>query len=190
MKIYTKKGDSGSTQLVGGTPIFKSHPRLEAYGTVDELNSQLGLCLLQLEELPTIRQSVLRFQNELFNLGSLLACDNPEWIKNLPPITENMIAKAELEIDEMTASLPELKNFILPGGSTAAAHLHIARTICRRAERATVLLQDVLQIEEQPESEEIKMAIKYLNRLSDWFFVAARFANYKLEIKDQLWQKK
>lgn len=184
MKVYTKTGDKGKTSLIGGVKVAKTHPRLHAYGTVDELNSLLGLLICEIEEIPELHSlvhQIHRIQNELFNLGSILACANKKLLKNLPQIKPEHTSALEAEIDEMTESLAPLKQFILPGGSRAAAYFHLGRTICRRAERHTTSL-----IAKNPE---LLPCMIYLNRLSDYLFVGARFANHKLKINDRVWAK-
>ncbi len=185
MKIYTKNGDQGKTQLVDGKSISKSHPRLESYGTVDELNSSLGICL---ELLPAkkkwilpVQKSLLRIQHELFNLGSLLACEDQKFWEHLPRLEEKNIQQLEIEIDQMLEKLPPLKNFILPGGSLLASHLHLARTICRRAERKVAPLMET--------QNQYATALKYLNRLSDFLFVLSRYSNLMQKKNDQIWLK-
>jgi len=186
MKIYTKTGDEGSTSLVGGKRISKSHLRLEAYGTVDELNSAIG-CARASSELTGKKAEFIdtlleNFQNELFNAGSRLACVDDRMLEKLPKIPMESIERMEKSIDQMTDELPPLKNFILPGGSEKAAHLHLARTVCRRAERLVVKLID--------EGESVDpLSIKYLNRLSDCLFVLARYANHIAGVKDVVWKK-
>lgn len=184
MKVYTKTGDKGKTRLICGCLTSKADLRIETYGSVDELNSQLGLVIVELENTSTLsnlRKQLAGIQNELFNLGSLFACEVPEKISELPAITMKMVERLEQEIDQMTESLPELRQFILPGGGKISALLHIARTTCRRAERNSVKL-----FEKHPE---VEIGMVYLNRLSDYFFTAARFANIKLDIKEAYWTK-
>ena len=183
-KIYTKTGDKGKTKLVGGCEVAKTDPRIHAYGTVDELNSHLGLARILIQPiapLADLYQNLQKIQNELFNLGSLLACENQDWLNKMPQITSNHIQNLEIQIDQMTQELPELRSFILPGGSQSSAQLHIARTVCRRAERLTVELYQ--------SGPEYELCFQYLNRLSDYLFVAARFCNLKLQIEDQKWEK-
>lgn len=189
IKIYTKTGDTGMTRLVDGRECSKSSLRVESYGAVDELNSHIGLAYSFLleskhfkisEKLPVIYQ----IQNQLFNLGSHMACEKAETRKMLPALDEAWISALEQNIDAMQADLPELKNFILPGGSLASAQAHIARTVCRRAERLCVKM-----IEQGHSEIELKVALKYLNRLSDFLFVFARWINLQLQISDQLWRK-
>lgn len=186
MKIYTKKGDGGKTRLVGGCLVSKSDLRIESYGSVDELNSMIGVAIEELKKsevgaLIEMVQHLLQIQNELFSIGSLLACEDLELLKKLPQIPQNAVLRIENSIDQMNAELSELREFILPGGSPDSAWLHVCRTICRRAERNTVKL-----FEKHPE---VESALIYLNRLSDFFFVAARFANFNLQIQDQTWVK-
>jgi cob(I)alamin adenosyltransferase len=186
MKIYTKTGDKGTTKLVDGRECSKASLRVETYGAVDELNSVLGLCISELNRTsvkdPT--GELQKIQNHLFNIGSHLACEKEETRQMLPVIDEAWIGDLEKSIDQMTSPLSELKNFILPGGSSAASFLHLGRTVCRRAERMVVRL-----IEEGTQNEETLRSLRYLNRLSDYLFVAARFVNQNLGIPDQIWQK-
>lgn len=184
IKIYTKTGDKGSTRLVDGRECSKSHLRVETYGTIDELNSVLGLCQ-NFCDLPDLQKLIFQFQNQLFNIGSHLACENTETRKLLPKLDENWISQIEQSIDQMTLELPELKQFILPGGCSLAAFLHQARTVCRRAERMVVRLLE----ENDTEPSETEMALRYLNRLSDWLFVSARWSNHKHGVHDIAWQK-
>jgi cob(I)alamin adenosyltransferase len=187
-RIYTKTGDKGQTRLVGGSLVSKSDLRLEAYGTIDELNSILGLCrslILSHSKFTgeqEIKDDLYRVQNELFNIGSILANEDSAMWPHLPQIREDQIQKLELSIDRMTAQLEPLKNFILPGGTLLAAHLHIARTVARRAER---------EMAKEPTYSESPYAICqiYINRLSDYLFTLARFANLKDSHKEELWQK-
>ena len=186
-KIYTKTGDKGFTRLVDGRECSKASIRVEAYGTVDELNSVLGLVLHSLKktaQLSALTNEIEKLQNQLFNIGSHLACEKEETRKMLPSFSENWIEDLEKSIDQMTAQLPALRQFILPGGSEASSYLHLARTVCRRGERLTVRL-----LEEGHEEVENQRALRYLNRLSDYLFVAARFANQSLQIPDQTWNK-
>jgi cob(I)alamin adenosyltransferase len=165
-KIYTKTGDKGQTSLIGGTRVPKFHPRIEAYGTVDELNSYIGLIRDQ-EIAPHYKTVLLEVQDRLFTAESLIALDpesNPP--AKLPQLLESDIELLEKEIDAMNEELPELKNFVLPGGHTVVSYCHIARTICRRAERHTIRLS-----QSQPVPE---LVIPYLNRLSDYLFVLSR----------------
>jgi cob(I)alamin adenosyltransferase len=181
LKIYTKTGDKGTTSLIGGTKVPKSHLRIEAYGTVDELNSYIGLCkdLLTNNQSKTILQEI---QDRLFTIGSSLACDPEKEPKmKIPDLKETDITLLEKEIDRMNETLPPMKNFILPGGHATVSHLHIARCICRRAERCCVRLE--------LEKEEVEsIIIKYLNRLSDYLFVLARYIAHQLKAEEIPWK--
>jgi cob(I)alamin adenosyltransferase len=164
-KIYTRTGDEGQTSLIGGMRVPKNHPRIEAYGDVDELKSWIGL--IRDQEIDIIHKKVLiEIQDRLFTIESHLAAGAPELIANLPQISEKHAGKLESEIDRMNETLPPLSNFILPGGCQAASMCHVARTICRRAERRIISLG-----EEAPVNPQI---IQYINRLSDYLFVLAR----------------
>jgi|FLYM01.1.fsa_nt_gi cob(I)alamin adenosyltransferase len=183
MKIYTKTGDRGETSLVDGTRVPKNHPRVEAYGTVDELNSMIGWCAALVTSESSLAgkintSALYQIQNTLFNLGSHLAAENEAVKAKLPNVLTSDIEMLEKEIDQMTLNLPELKEFILPGGHPAAAAAHMARTLCRRAERR------VLSIEKQDD-----LSIKFLNRLSDYFFVFSRDVNMKAKVKETTWKK-
>jgi cob(I)alamin adenosyltransferase len=185
MRIYTKTGDKGSTSLIGGTKVPKSHLRIESYGTVDELNSFVGLLGDQLslaggftEDLPVLRN----VQDRLFTIGSSLACDPEKEPKlKIPDLKEEDITALENEIDRMDAVLPPMRSFLLPGGHVAASTAHIARTVCRRAERTCVRLQ-----EEQLHVEPI--VIRYLNRLSDYFFQLSRYIAHVLNAPEIPWK--
>ncbi|MCB0806328.1 MAG: cob(I)yrinic acid a,c-diamide adenosyltransferase [Bacteroidales bacterium] len=164
-KIYTKGGDKGETSLLGGTRVPKYHDRIEAYGTLDELNSFLGI--IRDQDIPLrFRDLIIEIQSNIFTAESHLAADRPESVANLPAISEEDILKLEQEIDEMNTHLEPLKNFILPGGHPVVSYCHISRTICRRAERLTIKLAEKHAVD--------SLIIKYLNRLSDYLFVLAR----------------
>lgn len=185
-RIYTKSGDEGMTSLVNGRRVAKNHPRIDAYGTVDELNAHLGLVAASLAELqgahPGLERlagAVLRVQHELFNLGSLLATDPAHLHPKQPRITDADVAALEKEMDEMNAVLPELRSFVLPGGSRLNAELHVCRTICRRAER----LANSLAQNEEVHAE----VMQYLNRLSDALFVWSRWVNKAMGVAEVLW---
>jgi cob(I)alamin adenosyltransferase len=181
LKIYTKTGDKGTTSLIGGTKVPKSHLRIEAYGTVDELNSYIGLCRDLLKNKKS-RKVLLEIQDRLFTMGSSLACDPEKETKmKIPDLEEEDITLLEKEIDRMDEIIPPMKNFILPGGDKSVSALHIARCVCRRAERCCVRLES-----EGGETELI--IIKYLNRLSDYLFVLARFTGYQLKVKEIPWK--
>ena len=179
-KIYTRTGDAGDTALGNGQRVAKHDPRVEAYGTVDETNATIGLA--RLHATGEMAARLARIQNDLFDLGADLC--RPDLAADAsaahPPlrITDGQVARLETEIDSMNADLTPLRSFILPGGSPLAAHLHLCRTVSRRAERLTVLLA--------AEAEVNPSAVRYLNRLSDWFFVAARVANAN-GAEDVLW---
>lgn len=178
MKIYTKKGDEGKTGLIGGTRILKSSLRIEAYGTVDELNSHLGLLRDTYNEQKTIDQ-ILEIQDRLFTLGSHLASDSTKSKMKLPEIVEGDVVKLENWMDEMETELEPMKSFLLPGGHPTVSICHISRCVCRRAERITVDLS---------QNEEINFIIlKYLNRLSDYLFVLSRFVGKKLNAVESPW---
>lgn len=179
MKIYTRTGDLGKTSLFGGGRVSKHHLRLDAYGTVDELNAILGW-VVSLNPDPDAIRKIRRIQQELFVLGADLA--TPLNVENslIQRMQAPEIQRLEAEIDAWNAELPPLKAFILPGGAQTSAALHMARTICRRAERAVVALADLEPINEQ--------ALRYLNRLSDWLFMLARWENYQQHIDDILWR--
>jgi len=176
MKIYTKTGDQGTTALFHGGRVTKSHPRVEAYGTVDELNSALGV--VRAFEAHS-DEWLHRIQVELFALGADLATPLDAEASWVVRVSAEAVVWLEESIDEMSATLPLLQNFIVPGGCLVAAHLHVARTICRRAERLTVALSEAEQINPQ--------AIIYLNRLSDFLFTLARYENAHAQINDEKW---
>lgn len=177
MKIYTKKGDFGETALYGGTKTDKNNQRIHAYGTVDELNSAIGMVLA--EELTGEGKTILNLiQNELFVVGSDLATPDPEKAR-IDQTGDMQIEKLENFIDELEKDLPPLKSFILPGGTRAGAALHFCRTVCRRAERETVTLSQEEKI--NPKN------IVYLNRLSDLLFVLARYENHKQGATETPW---
>jgi len=180
-KVYTKTGDDGTTGLVGGTRVKKYDIRLDAYGTVDELNASIGV--LRSYELPdNVTNLLTQIQNKLFNIGSRLASDEKgeSFTVNLV-ITEEHIRTLEFAIDKFEETLPKLTHFILPGGDLTVAHCHVARTICRRAERRITELSEHTKV--QPE------IIKYINRLSDFLFVLARKLAFDKNIDEEVWTK-
>ena len=181
MKIYTKTGDGGQTSLFAGPRVRKDHPRIDAYGTVDELNSLLGLA--RSEPLPLeLDQLLASVQQQLLSLGSQLATPgNPR--QRMPVVGPEQVERLEHEIDRLDAVLPELRQFILPGGTRAAAALHVARTICRRAERCVVSLAAM------PDEQVSPHVLAYLNRLSDLLFMLARAANADSGQPDTTWVK-
>jgi cob(I)alamin adenosyltransferase len=178
LKIYTRTGDAGETSLFGGSRVAKNDARIEAYGTVDELNSFLGLARASWPSAP-IDAELDGVQADLFDVGAHLASPGTS---RFPGVEDARIEALERAIDAMTGELPPLTTFILPGGSLAAAHLHVARTICRRAERLVVALHD--------DTLATQSTIRYLNRLSDYLFTAARFANHRLGTPDVPWKKR
>jgi cob(I)alamin adenosyltransferase len=181
MKIYTKTGDEGETGLFGGPRVRKDDVRIEAYGTVDELNSALGLA--RCEPLPSdIDQCLLRVQSELFSVGAELATPDPAK-HGTALVGDRQIAALEAAIDALDANLPPLKNFILPGGTRGAALLHVARGICRRAERRVVTLANQAGTAVSPR------VTRYLNRLGDYLFVAARAVTKAVSIPEIPWEK-
>ncbi|MFZ4671764.1 MAG: cob(I)yrinic acid a,c-diamide adenosyltransferase [Flavobacterium sp.] len=185
MKIYTKTGDTGTTALFGGTRVPKHHIRIESYGTVDELNSHIGL--IRDQDINQLYKNVLiEVQDRLFTVGAILATPpENEILKNGQPrlninrISDSDILFLENEIDTMDTSLPQMTHFVLPGGHTTVSYCHIARCVCRRAERLVVHLHEL-----EPTDEEV---IKYLNRLSDYLFVLARKLSFELEAKEVKW---
>ena len=182
-RIYTKGGDKGLTSLVGGQRVPKDAIRIDAYGTVDELNAFVGMAHLSCEDdarLARLTQILGRIQHELFNLGSILATLPADVHPKQPRVTSVEIKQLENEIDEMNASLPSLQSFVLPGGTRLNTELHACRTICRRAERITVALSHTEDVPAE--------AIEYLNRLSDALFVWSRWANYIVGADETLWQ--
>ena len=183
-KVYTRTGDAGKTRLIGGEKRWKDDARVEAYGTVDELNSEIGLCRELLKEQKEDQfSSLIRFlksvQNELFNLGSQLAAAEDRDTENLPQLSDDAISKLESEIDTVNESLSELTSFVLPGGSVINAQFHMARNVCRRAERRTVTLSrnETVVLEN----------IRYLNRLSDALFVWSRWVSHILGDTENFW---
>jgi cob(I)alamin adenosyltransferase len=185
MKIYTKTGDKGSTSLFGGTRVPKHHIRIESYGTVDELNSHIGL--VRDQEIDSHSKTILiTIQNKLFTVGAILATDPKKAILksgkerlNIPKISFEDIELLEKEMDSMNESLPPMTNFILPGGHQTVSFCHIARSVCRRAERLAVALNELEPF--QPET------LTYLNRLSDYLFVLARKLSYDLQADEVKW---
>jgi cob(I)alamin adenosyltransferase len=181
-RIYTRKGDRGETALGAGGRLAKDAARVAAYGTVDELSSQLGVALAAGVE-PRLAHELMRIQNELFHLGADL-CVREEDKERFPGprIEKRHVTALERSIDELNRELPPLANFVLPGGSAGAAHLHVARTVCRRAERLLVTLMREETVGEQ--------TLPYLNRLSDALFVMARWENLRKGVADVLWDSR
>jgi len=181
IKIYTKTGDKGKTSLIGGTKVPKNDIRIETYGTVDELNSWIGLINDQLTD-DNLRKELKEIQDRLFTIGSSLATDTEKEPKmKLPDLNESDIHFLEKSIDAMTAELPAMKHFILPGGHVTVSSIHITRCVCRRAERLVVNMQQHdLFVDEK--------VIQYLNRLSDYLFTLARYAAQKLGAEEIAWR--
>ncbi len=178
-KIYTKTGDKGETSLIGGTRIPKFDIRIEAYGTVDELNSYIGLIRDQAID-ENSRTLLIEVQDRLFTIGSLLAADPVKNKMTLPQISEQDITVLEKEIDNMNEHLPEMRSFVLPGGHTTISFCHVARCVCRRAERCVLRLN-----EKEPLNE---LIYKYLNRLSDYLFVLSRKFTQDLNAPETPWK--
>lgn len=180
-KIYTKTGDLGTTSLIGGTKVPKNHLRIETYGTVDELNSYIGLVsdLIQDAHSKIILKEI---QDRLFTVGSSLACDpDKEPLMKIPDLKQDDVVLLEKEIDRMNEMLPAMKHFILPGGHVAVSTTHVARCICRRAERLCVNMQEH-ELFVEP------LVIKYINRLSDYLFILARYIGYQLHVQEIAWK--
>jgi cob(I)alamin adenosyltransferase len=179
MKIYTKTGDTGSTSLFGGKRVSKSDLRIDTYDTVDELNSYIGL--LRDQEVNAVRKnSLVEIQDRLFTMGSMLAAEPGNTKVKIPVLSENDIQFLEKEIDLMETTLPPMKSFVLPGGHQSVSFCHVARTVCRRAERLAVALSDLEKVEES--------VIKYLNRLSDYLFVLSRKMTQELGAEETPWK--
>ena len=181
MKIYTKTGDNGTTSLIGGSRVPKYHIRIEAYGTVDELNSYMGL----IRDMPDIDsksiQTIIQIQQKLMNISAILASEQHNSM-SIPKINQSDIEFVEKEIDNISENLPVMKAFVLPGGNCTASHVHVARCICRRAERTVLMLYSKYDSNE--------LLIKYLNRLSDYLFILARKISNSLGIKETYWNPK
>lgn len=179
MKIYTKTGDQGQTSLIGGTRVRKSHLRIESYGTIDELNSYVGL--VRDQPVNAIRKDLLKeIQDRLFTIGASLASDPGKATMKIPDLHEEDITLLETEIDAMDAVIPPLKVFVLPGGHQSVSFCHVARCVCRRAERLAIALQQESFVEPQ--------VIKYLNRLSDYLFVLSRKMAHELAAEEVPWK--
>ena len=182
MKLYTRTGDSGMTSLVGGQRVPKTHVRLNAYGTVDELNSHIGLLIAELGDSPDIDQ-LLDTQNLLFTIGSMLATDTSS--RDYRPgryVTAEDVAALEHAIDAAEEGLPGWRGFILPGGTKAAAQAHVCRTVCRRAERCIYVLAEEADVDAQ--------LLAYMNRLSDYFFALAKKINHSAGQEENIWAKR
>ena len=179
-KIYTRTGDKGTTSLVGGKRVSKTDPRLDAYGTIDELNSFIGLMLSVMDGMAESAENIRWIQQKLFNIGGCLATDTtsfqlPDSCRILTPDVERL----EHMIDALTDGLPEQRSFILPGGTQAASYAHVARTVCRRAERLVLALPDDAKAPSE--------LLQYINRLSDYLFVLARRINFFAGVSENIW---
>ena len=184
-RVYTRKGDTGSTRLVGGQKVSKADLRIETYGTVDELNANVGAAVVAAQAegttaLDELAETLVRIQHELFNLGSILACLPEDVMPQMPRVGPADIDALEASIDSYNESLPPLRSFVLPGGSVLAVELHRCRTVCRRAERLVIALAATTEVDAD--------AIAYLNRLSDAFFVWGRAALVLAGREEVLWQ--
>ena len=186
MKIYTKKGDKGTTSLLGAANVLKSELRIKTYGHVDELNANIGLLTAYIKDIPKSEEirNILNFlenlQFQLFHIGSHLACTDQKILNGLPILQEVWVKHLEEQIDNMTKNLPQLKNFIIHGGSKAACQAHICRVICRRTECTCVALNSQEDIN--------PLILIYLNRMSDYFFTLSRYINHLQRIPDVIWK--
>lgn len=182
MKVYTKTGDKGKTSLFGGKRVLKNDLQIDAYGTVDELNSWIGL-LRDFSLVEKEQNFLIETQETLFTIGSYLASDPEKKSQmKLPVLNQIMIKNLEVEMDDMDSNLPEMKSFVLPGGHMAVSNCHIARTVCRRAERAIVSMKS--------DDEDIDFAIRFVNRLSDYLFVLSRKWAVNYKAKEIPWKPK
>ncbi|SFF23988.1 cob(I)yrinic acid a,c-diamide adenosyltransferase [Thermoflexibacter ruber] len=178
MKIYTKTGDKGDTSLVYGTRVRKNDMRIDSYGTVDELNAYIGL--LRDQAVNELRKDILKeIQDRLFTIGASLATEPNKDRKKIPDLYETDVELLEKEMDKMDAALPELRHFVLPGGHESVSFCHVARTVCRRAERICVALSREVEVDD--------LIIKYLNRLSDYLFVLSRKMAQELNVEEVKW---
>lgn len=178
MKIYTKTGDKGQTSLIGGTRVPKHHLRIETYGTVDELNSYIGL--IGCQDIQIHHQALLKeIQDRLFTVGASLAADPEKSQMKIPDLKDSDIVLLEKEMDTMNEVLPPLKHFVLPGGNTVVSYCHLARCVCRRAERLAVALTENSFVDQR--------TVVYLNRLSDYLFVLARKLNADFKAEESIW---
>jgi len=183
MKVYTKTGDKGLTGLIGGARVSKSDSRIHLYGDVDELNANIGLVRAHTGEAHAQETLLKHIQSRLFDLGSQMACEPAERVKfNLPDIEEAHVLELEKAIDDLTTNLPTLKNFVLPAGTIAASHAHVARTVCRRVEREFVSYHG------QNPNDLKDVQLRYLNRLSDYLFVLARSLNVNAGVHEEIWK--
>ena len=183
-KVYTRKGDSGKTDLIDQKKVLKSDIRIDCYGEVDELNSSIGFCIAIISDSSELRDKnfilkLKKIQNDLFNLGTVLAVSDISLLDKFPKINKSNIDFIENEIDYYNKELSDLKSFILPSGSLSGAYFHVCRTICRRVERKCVSLSEIFEIDQN--------ILKYLNRLSDLFFVLSRWINKETKSSEDLW---
>ena len=183
-KVYTRKGDSGKTDLIDQKKVLKSDIRIDCYGEVDELNSNIGFCIALISDSTKLKDNDIilklkRIQNDLFNLGTVLAVSDVSILDKFPKINKKNIDFIENEIDYYNKGLSDLKSFILPSGSLTGAYFHVCRTICRRVERKCVSLSEIFEIDQN--------ILKYLNRLSDLFFVLSRWINKETKSSEDLW---
>ncbi|WP_306640783.1 cob(I)yrinic acid a,c-diamide adenosyltransferase [Sanyastnella coralliicola] len=178
MKVYTKTGDKGTTGILGGTRLAKDHDRIEAYGTLDELNANVGL-LRDQEGTDAFQAELIQIQEDLFTIGSHLASDPEKNKMTLPAFKVERIEALEAAMDAMDSTLPPLKNFVLPGGHVTISHCHVVRCVCRRAERATITLARTSYVQSD--------MIRFLNRLSDYFFVLSRKLAHDLRVEETPW---
>lgn len=181
MKIYTKGGDKGQTSLIGGTRVPKHHIRIESYGTVDELNSWIGVLRDTIED-AAVKNLLIEIQDRLFTIGSLLAADPEKSKMKLPELYEDDIKLLEKEIDAIDAAVPPMKSFVLPGGHLAVSHCHVARCVCRRAERNVIHLSETAPVSE--------LILQYMNRLSDYLFMLSRKLTQDLGVEETPWKPK
>lgn len=182
-KVYTKSGDRGRTQLIGGDKVSKASARIDCYGQIDELNACIGLAISALDKSKAgaiLAPKLVRIQNELFNVGTQLATPDAERRKTLPDISESHIQLLEDEMDALNEDLPELRSFVLPGGSECSGFFHLSRTVCRRSERAVVALADSTTVDDRH--------LIYLNRLSDALFVFGRYTLHADGLDEALWR--
>ena len=222
-KIYTRTGDQGKTSLIGGSRVSKSDSRIDTYGTVDELNSVVGILIYDLHadyerlndtdstydvgagiessgsgsgfgarspgEAQTLILELQEIQSDLFNIGSQLACEDEKLRSQMPNVANQRIDELEKRMDDFSLQLKPLKNFILPGGCKSAATAHLARTVCRRAERLCVLLHES-ELNDGPTTSAQLLVRTFLNRLSDYFFVLARFLNFRMQVNEPVWRQR
>jgi cob(I)alamin adenosyltransferase len=179
MKIYTKTGDKGTTALFGGKRVSKADLRIDTYGTIDELNSWIGM-VRDLEVNQKRKDVLVEIQDRLFTIGSILATEPGNTKVKIPSLAETDILFLEKEIDAMDAALPPMRFFVLPGGHTAISHCHIARTVCRRSERLIIALHAQETVPDE--------VIKYINRLSDYLFVLSRMVAHELRAEETPWK--